>query len=244
MANYKERIAMKFNVSQLDKIIVALLNNAFNKKFAGNVKRLFDLFKADSFKNDYEKEYRVHLIKLVVNTITKNGVDTRESLLNYLEIDGKYYNDCTELLNNLYEMEISDTELNMLDKLISNQLRYSAIIENSTQLSDMLINIQNENYDSLEDALVEFEGKVDSISNDIKSARESIEDAKKDLNLASSGFVTFLDGVIKKERNPATKIRTGIQYMNTMLNGGFERGRLYCALGVAKGWKSLARHLK
>ena len=141
-------------------------------------------------------------------------------------------------------MEISDTELNMLDKLISNQLRYSAIIENSTQLSDMLINIQNENYDSLEDALVEFEGKVDNISNDIKSARESIEDAKKDLNLASSGFVTFLDGVIKKERNPATKIRTGIQYMNTMLNGGFERGRLYCALGVAKGWKSLARHLK
>lgn len=231
MNNYKDRIAMKFNVSQLDKIIIALLNNAFNKKFASNVKRLFGLFKSDSFKNDYEKEYRTHLIKLIVEIITKNNIDNREALLNYLEFDGKYYNDCTELLNNLYEMEISDAEMNMLDKLISNQLRYSAIIEKSTNLSDMLINIQNENYDNLEDALSEFEETLDGVSNDIKSARESIEDAKKDLNLASNGFVTFLDGVIKKERNPATKIQTGIQYLNTMLNGRFRTFEVILCIG-------------
>lgn len=233
--SYKDKITMKFNTSQLDNIIVALLNNPFNKKFAGNVNRLFNVLKYDSFKNDYEKEYRVHLIKLIVGIIVKNNIDTKSSILNFLEIDGKYYNDCTELLNRLYEIEINENELNMLDKLISNQLRYSAIIENSTELSDILMNIQNENYDSLDDALVTFENKLDSVSNDIKSARESLEDAKKDLSLGSSGFVTFLDGVIKKERNPATKIQTGIQYMNTMLNGGFERGRVYCALGVAKG---------
>ena len=148
-------------------------------------------------------------------------------VLSYLEIDGKYYNDCTELLNNLFETDISDAELNMLDKLISNQLRYSSIIENSTTLSDILMDIQNENYDNLEDALIEFEEHVDNISNEIKSARESISDAKKELNLASSGFVNFLDGVIKKERNPATKVKTGIQYINNMLNGGFEKGQIY-----------------
>lgn len=230
--SYKDRISMKFNVAQLDRIIVALLNNAFNKKFAGNVKRLFALFKNDSVKNDYEKEYRTHLIGVLIDAIINKGADDREKLLNYVEFDGKYYNDCTELLNNLVVADISDSELNMLDSLISNQLRYSAIIENSTELSDMLMDIQNENYDNLEDALKKIEGKLDGVSNDIKSARESIEDAKKDLSLGSSGFVTFLDGVIKKERNPATKIRTGIQYMNTMLNGGFERrSRLLCIRG-------------
>lgn len=226
MRNYKEKIQIKFNVSQLDNIILALINNPFNKKFASNVKRLFSMFD-NSFKSDYDKEYRVYIVETIVKNITEGNIDTKANLLNYLEFDGKYYNDCAELINNLYDAEISESEMNMLDKLISNQLRYSAIIENSTELSDMLINIQNENYDSLEDTLSSFENKLDNISNDIKSARESIEDAKKDLNLASSGFVNFLDGVIKKERNPATKIQTGIQYMNTMLNGGFERGQIY-----------------
>ena len=53
--NYKEKILMKFNTTQLDKIIIALLNNSFNKKFANNVQRLFSMFRDDSFKNDYEK---------------------------------------------------------------------------------------------------------------------------------------------------------------------------------------------
>jgi len=121
-----------------------------------------------------------------------------------------------------------------LDKTISNQLRYSAIIERADVLNDMLVNLKAENYDDLETAVLGLEEEFTKVTKDIKSARESIENSKHDMSLSSNGFINTLGELIKEERNPSMKVKTGIQYLNSMLNGGFEKGRLYCALGVAK----------
>jgi len=235
--NYKEKIAMKFNVSQLNRIIVALVNNGFNKKFASNVSRLFSLFD-QNYKNEYDKEVRTYLINELTTIILTNKIDSREGILSFLDTDGKYYNDTIDILNNLCKEDIPENELALLDRTISNQLKYSSIMEKSDKLSDMLVNLKSENYDDLGTAITEIEGEIDNVNKEIKSARESIEDSKKDMSLSSSNFVNILGEYIEEDKNPASKIKTGIQYLNTMFNGGLERGRLYCALGVAKGWKS------
>lgn len=234
MNKYKEKISMKFSVDQLDRIIITLLNNGHNKKFASNVKRLFSMISSVNATGD-GKEVRIYLIKQIVDIITAKGLFEKHSILDFIDTDGRYYGDCVTLLNDLWEEEIPDSEVAMLDKMISNQLKYGAIVENTTKLSDMLLNLQSESYDDLGNAVKELETCLEGVNRDIKSARESIEDSKSDMSLSSSGFVNVLDGLIKKERNPATKVKTGIQYMNNMLNGGFEKGRLYCAMGVAKG---------
>ena len=236
--NYKEKIAMKFNVNQLDRIIIALINNGFNKKFASNVKRLFALFSANTYTNDHEKEVRVYLIKEIVDIIAKNNIEDKNSILSLIDTDGKYYLDCTEILNNLFEEEIPESELELLDKNISNQLKYSAIMEKADDLNDKLLNLKAENFENLDSTIADLEASVDMMNKDIKSARESLEDAKKDMSLSSSSFINVLGDIIEKERNPATKVKTGIQALNQMLNGGMERSRLYCVLGMAKSWKS------
>ena len=233
--NYKDKITMKFNVSQLERIIIALINNGFNKKFANNVKRLFDLFNPSLYNMEHEKTVRVHLIKEIVNIILKNNIESAEAILSFIDADGKYANEIIEVLNTVYEEELTESELNLLDKTIADQLRYSAIMEKAEGLSDKLTNLQAENYDSLENMIKELEEDFDVINKDIKSARESLENAKKDMSLSSSGFVNVLDGLIQKERNPASKVKSGLQYLNVMINGGFEKGRLYCACGPAKG---------
>ena len=154
---YKKKIEMKFSTSQLDRIIIVLLNNPFNKKFVSNVSRLFNSVLEGSYKDDYEKEYRVHMIKKIVDILTENDIDTKDALLGFLEFDGKYYNECTELMNNLFEAEINNSEVELLDKLISVQLRYSSVSENAAELNDMLIDIQNDNFDDMEETLAELE---------------------------------------------------------------------------------------
>ena len=243
MNNYKEKIAMKFSVDQLDRIIITLLNNGHNKKFASNVRRLFNMLTTVGSGGD-GKDVRVYLIKQISDIVTTRGLADKQSILDFIDTDGKYYNDCVDLLNGLFEEEIPDNEVVMLDKLISNQLKYGAIVERTNALSDKLMNIQSESYDDLGEAVADLEKYLDTMNRDIKTARESIENSRSDMSLSSDGFVNVLDGLIRKERNPATKVKTGIQYMNNMLNGGFEKGRLYCAMGVAKGWKSTVRHLK
>lgn len=236
--NYKDKITMKFSVNQLERIIIALLNNGYNKKFASNVKRLFNLFNPNLYKTDYEKELRVYIVKSICDIILEKNIETKEAILSFIDPDGKYYNDAMALLGNICEEELPETELELLDKSISNQLRYSSIMERADGLSDKLLNLKAENYDDLENFMGGLENDFESMNREIKSARESIENSKKDLSLSSSSFINTLGNIISKERNPSSKIKTGIQYLNTMLGGGFTPGRLTVIFGVAKGWKS------
>lgn len=217
--NYKDKITMKFNIAQLDRIIVALITNGFNKKFASNVSRLFAMFNPSLYKTDYEKELRVYLIKEITEIILNNNIEDKEGILAYLDTDGKYYNDSVELLNNLYDAEIPENELSLLDKTISNQIKYGVIVEQSDGLSDMLVNLKAENYDDLGDMMTQLENTIDTMNRNIKDARESLENAKKDMSLSNSAFVNYLGNLITKERNPASKVKTGIQYLNAMFNG-------------------------
>lgn len=214
---YKEKIEMKFNVAQLERIIIALINNGYNKKFANNVKNLFNLFSGQY--NDNSKEVRIHIIKQIAEIIIKNNIETKEAILSFLDTDGKYYDEIIGVLNELYEEVLPENELNLLDRIISNQLKYSAIVEKSTILSDMLVNIQNENYDDLGDAVSELENELETINREIKHARESLKDSRSDMSLSSSSFVNVLGNIIQKERNPSARVKTGLQYLNTMLNG-------------------------
>ena len=236
--DFKEKITMRFNVSQLERTIVALLNFGYNKKFAGNVIRLFNMFIEDSYKSDFEKEIRVYLVKKIAMTITERDIVNKDAILSFLDIGGKYEGEAQTILNNLFEMPIDESEVQQLDKLISQQLRFSIIDKDATAMSDLLTNLQTENYDDFEQFMESFHSSIDGLNRDLRSARESIEDSKQDISLGSDNFVNLLGKIIKEERNPSVKIKSGVRAINDAFNGGFEKGRVYLALGLAKGWKS------
>jgi replicative DNA helicase len=238
MKDFKQKITMKFNVSQLERTIVALINYGFNKKFAANVIRLFNLFIEDSYKNDYEKDVRVYLVKKIAMVITEHDITNKDSILSFLEIGGRYEEEATNILNSLFELQIEENELQMLDKLISQQLRFSIIGEDSQSLADMLTNLQSDNYEDFDTFIEVFHSSIDGLNRDLRSARESIIDSKSDVSLASDSFVNLLGKIIKSDRNPSAKIKSGIRAINEAFNGGYEKGRVYLALGLAKGWKS------
>jgi len=223
---FKEKITMRFNISQLERTLVALINNGFNKKFAGNVIRLFNLFIEESYKKEYNKELLVYLIKKIAMIITEKDITSKDSILSFLDISGKYEADATELLNRLFELEISPSEVQMLDKLISQQLKFSIVWKESMPLSEMFTNLQTENYEDFDSFMEQFHTSIDDINRDLRSARESIEDSKKDISLGSDNFINLLDKIIKSDRNPAAKVKTGIQYINEAFNGGYEKGQV------------------
>lgn len=233
--DFKEKITMRFNVSQLERTIVALLNFGYNKKFAGNVIRLFNMFIEDSYRSDFEKEIRVYLVKKIAMTITERDITNKDSILSFLDIGGKYESEAQQILNSLFDVPIDEPEVQQLDKLVSQQLRFSIIGKDATAISDLLTNLQTENYDDFEAFMENFHSSIDGLNRDLRSARESIEDSKQDISLGSDNFVNLLSKIIKEERNPAVKIKAGIRAINDAFNGGYEKGRVYLALGLAKG---------
>jgi len=227
MANYREKIAMKFNTYQLDNIIVAILNNAYNKKFVSNINQLFMLFQPNTYTDDFSKETRVYIIKSLTKIILEKNLTEKQAILASVDFDGKYYSEATEILNGLFETEMSEQELGILDNAISNQLKYKTLDENADKIIELMNNFKTENYEDINTMITQIEESVNIVNKELKSARESLEDSKKDMNLSSNGFISVLDDIIQKERNPSAKVKTGLQYLNAMLGGGFEKGQIY-----------------
>ena len=227
MANkIKDRIALKFNISQLDRLIVALLNNGENKKFAGNVELLFNAFAPESYQNDIEKEARVYLIKKIAEIICKSELKDKDSILAWLQTDGKFEQDSIGILNNLFESSLTEPELQVLDGIVSDQLRYNYLDKNADELIDLLTNLKAENYDSLAEIVGTLTENIDSLQKKLRESKESLENAKLKVSLSGNNFVKELSGIIDQERNPSAKVKTGIRAMNELLNGGFEPGQL------------------
>ena len=114
------------------------------------------------------------------------------------------------------------------------KLKYSTLKNRADNIIGMLNTLKSETYEDLNEQIQKIELAVEGMNRELKSSRESIEDAKKDLSLSSSGFIGVLGNIIQKEAQSIARVKTGLQFMNNMLNGGFERQRVYCALGVAK----------
>ena len=182
----EERITLRYNVGQLDRIILALLNNGYNKKFAGNVQHLLSLVDEKSFITDFEKEVRVYIIKKIVNMILTSNLESKESILSFLDIDGKYYADAVNILNELFAVEFPESEMYSIDKTISDSLKYSAIEKKSEELSSLLMEFETETYESFDDHIERLEDCIGTIGKDLRDARESIENSKSDLNLSNT----------------------------------------------------------
>ena len=233
-----DKINLKFNVAQLDRIILSLLNNGYNKKFAANVNHLFDLVDLDSFISDFEKEVRVYIIKKITQIIIESDLKEKGAILSFLDVDGKYYADAVNVLNSLFDVEFSESEMISTDKMISSTLKYSAIEKSSSELSLLLADHEAETYEDFDEHITRLTNCVETIGRDLRDARESLENSKSDLNLSNTQFINVLGDIIEDEKNPDSKVKLGIKAINQMFDGGLEKGRVYCMFAVAKGWKS------
>lgn len=230
---------MDLSVGQIDLVIEALLNNAINKKLVNNVKKLFDAFDPSTYQTDYEKEYRVFLVKNLSKCILENNVDTKLEIITLVSFDGKFAVDCNNLLLHLKEEELTDKELISADKLVSKKLQLAAINAIAEPFISAITALKDSTFEDFDDAMSKCEIFSYKLNKTLAEVRDSTIRQKNTISFENtSAVLADLDVIIKDAKNPAKKVRTGLQCMNLLLNGGFESGRSYCVLGVAKGWKS------
>jgi hypothetical protein len=234
----ENKTEMRFNVGQLERIIVALLTDdsyIVNNKFVNNVYELFNSFKENSYINKYDNEVRVALIKTICDKRINDKLTDRASLITYLQTDGYYGEDFKELLDKLYTHSLDENELEYINTMISTNLLYGFIGEAAPEIMSLISEYEREDYKDINEFLNRFEEKISDMSYNIKVRKASSEDSKYDVSLSGDSFDGVIGKLIEREKNPALRIRTGLKLMNDMLGGGFEPGRFYVTLGLAKG---------
>src|SRR5574344_157507 len=231
-------ISLRLSVFELNRIIVAILEHISNHKFIVNTQELFNRFDMKSYENEPDKVVRVYIIKKMVGSILENNIINKQALLNTIDISGKYEQQCTDILNNLFNEKISDKEAENIDKKISLLLKFSVVENKADKLISHINSIKSESYDDLEQEVDMVETEITSIGKDFREYNEAIETANNTVALNSSEFLGKLGRVLDKEKNPSSRIRTGLKLFNDILGGGFQNGRVYCCLAPMKNWKS------
>lgn len=235
------QIVLRYSVYELNRIIVSILdtNNILNKKFISNVKALFECFSSDSIRKEYEKEVRVYLIKKLTKEILEKNIDDRAILLNTLDLGGKYEAPAIEILNDLFSEEITEFESQQIDAKVSALLKFSIVEQTADDFVNLINSVKQGDYEDLGDIIDNIEEQVDGITRGFKNARTTIDESNSTVSFDSPSLVMGkINSIIEREKNPATRIKTGLKTFNQMLSGGYEAGRVYCALGLAKNFKS------
>lgn len=211
-----------------------------NKKFIGNVRKLFNSFNEDSYATDEERKIRVYIIKTLADSIITMNINDRNDINKLVTFNGYYSEVSNDLISALSNKVLTDQYMFTVDKLVSNKLK-SIIVESQGQALIQKYNtfVSRTYPDSQFDVILsDLEQTVDNVSKSFKAVKESMNENRHTVSSHDGNFMNLLDKMIKYETNPSSKIKTGIKLFNNMLNGGFENGRVYCALGTPKGWKS------
>ena len=242
--DYEERFLIKLdlNIDILDKIIMLIFiegNPLINNKVLLRIKKLFDMTSPESYEHNYQLELRCFIIMNLLYKIFVKRIDDRNVLVESIK-DGKYKDDIKYLFEELNEKmdDLDDYAICNVNSYISDRLKYCYLKEHADELNQLTIDIISNNYTTLQSINNKFETSIETLYGKMKKARSenNLESLNFGSNLEDIDYITNV--ILQRVKSPSNRIMTGMKRLNEMTNGGFERGRTYCFIGVKKGFKS------
>ena len=236
-------VNIDFSIEILEEIILYLFtypseNPQITRKGLLNINNLFQILDKRAYENDESMLARIYLIQKVVSLELNENVFQPELLISKaLESSHReeIENSILPMLDNSNVLTME--EIRFINKFISDRLqnaylyKYKPLIEG--KFEDLVMN----NFDSISDINRDLKEILVNLSADIRRA-ELEEESNADFDFSDVNFESNLIEIVNEIKKPTSKLKTGMQLFNQMLNGGVESGRLYLILGITGGFKS------
>ena len=206
-----------------------------------NVKVLFEILDKRSYMNNDSLKARLQYIELVLDARINLNLD-KKSLINQHVLMN-----CDSSLKDIIEEEIlKGPAKNQLKSDIAkyiNNLVYENLSEGysilyNQKLMDLFDKKENGYFKSLTDYTNAFKKLLNEISTNTRNI-ERYKREGKGFDLSEKTIIREAKKVYRDLTKPSNKLKTGIQALNKMLNGGFESGRSYVFMGLTGVGKSI-----
>ena len=143
-----------------------------------------------------------------------------------------------EIIKGLSGQKISDHTCKYINTVVFENLINGYSLIYSQKLLNIFDKRDMGQYKRVSDFTKDFKELVKEIDVEIKKSEEFTREGKG-FDLTKSNIKQTIHSVTKALKAPTNKLRTGLQYLNRMLNGGFESGRSYLFMGVTGIGKSI-----
>ncbi len=149
------------------------------------------------------------------------------------------YNNLTDFLETKINIEISDIEILDNIKQIRLRKKLNTLFSNYDKLDNFLSTIKDGTFESLDDIVLDYEDIVKELYSNMMEHNRGISiAASTSLDLVKDDFTSVIE-LLKKKYDRKNTTSTGYDiFDDQILNGGFERSRLYVFGGGSGSGKS------
>ena len=198
-----------------------------------NLRNLIYLVRPDNYINDSEKNKRIDFIKKGIEARLVENLTDPFMILSH--INGGILD--TDIINLDEFGGLTSAEINWMNNMVSEALKFSHVYSNVDRLLDICTRIKTADYGTKAAIVAEFEQAINSIQNDFRRCRNQNQ-TQEIFSLRDGYFENVMYDTYTTLSSPRRKLVTGMQGMNELLGGGFENGRCYVYFGLPGEGKS------
>lgn len=193
----------------------------------------------------YENRLKFNILKEILhNEIDKNifnlGILKTECCRAFPE-DSEFV---LLVMNEAKDNPVIESDIIFINEYVQRKLTYFYLYENKDDLRGALDVLENDSATE-EEVNDIFEKIVVKLYKDIQTSKAVKKDSATDFclggtddNFKNKNLATMTKKTIDDLNKPSNHIKSGVQQLNKMLEGGFENGRAYLVYAPPKSWKS------
>lgn len=230
-----ERIPFSLDLKALNLVCSFVISENLNikKSHLLQLRKLVNQIDVERSFSDQDRVLRMTFIRRGLEARLDYGYSDQYIILKHINgglIDKPLFPlDCLRELNN--------SEVNWINRMVAESLKTSYMENQATNLYDVLTEFKSSNQFEKPKLLPKIENCLLELQQKLRSAR--VQDSKEDFfSLKPDVFVEKMRETYEALKSPSNKLVSGMQGLNEMLGGGFERGRLYLFLGLPGEGKS------
>lgn len=232
------KFPIKFDIAMLNAMIGYIYKetNQITKKAILNMSRLFNKIDDDIYNANTKMYTRIKFIKRSLDGILNGGILNKELLVSY----AKNVNDDEEtqdIISNLDRYtRLNYDEINYISKCVEDRLKYINVYMYKDKIFDTVEKLDRGDYETLEEINEEL---VDICKQVVSNHRMlKVMEENDSFSLDQDTFEDNVSRIMKRLKTETYILRTGLQYQNDILGGGYYGGRLYTYMALPANFKS------
>lgn len=245
----------QFDVSETIAVLLVLLFTSKNlsvstkkRKKAADFLKILDI---DAYRNAGVTYTYLRMAEILANVVVKHDITQYARI----KVKALEYEEFAENFRYLFEdiesgeplvveaesisSELSNEDVAYIEAYVSQRLRFRSIWNSSSHLREIADAIDSGTYADFDSFLSESEEVLSGLLYNLRDSKQSDKAALNDFIVGDSSFDDAVRRTVELRQRPSNKIKTGVRLLNTMLNGGYEGGRVYTYFAVSGGGKSV-----
>lgn len=232
------KFPIKFDIAMLNAMIGYIYKetNQITKKAILNMNRLFNKIDDDIYNANTKIYTRIKFIKRSLDGILNGGILNKELLVSY----AKNVNDDEEtqdIISNLDRYtRLNYDEINYISKCVEDRLKYINVYMYKDKIFDTVEKLDRGDYETLEEINEELVDICKQVVSNHRMLR--VMEENDSFSLDQETFEDNVSRIMKRLKTETYILRTGLQYQNDILGGGYYGGRLYTYMALPANFKS------